>query len=328
LYFRLSLCLRTLVQQGYLNGEDLSSKFDGLTEAHLKLNEAISEDLANRALQPDTTTLEGNLVDHFKEMERNIQDRIDAFSDEISLDRFQQEQEIRSLYRSSIGSPGARPTLIDLSELRSDPGSPISYGMASICNSLSNIAASLSGLSASHQNCHQGTQINNETTTKQVSQISDVTDLAKSLQVQFIEWEWGCDSLSGIGSAEVGGRCLYCGKEHFFEGLDDSHLFGKHLVYDHSFGKCDLDSTFKTWPEMQAHLRQFHRADNWALTRLGSETAERLFRRVKQQNEHHPHFHDIAESFPQKQQSVKRILNSQISVCKLNSYVRLLVQVS
>jgi hypothetical protein len=115
--------------------------------------------------------------------------------------------------------------------------------------------------------------------------------------VQFIEWEWACDSLSGIDSAEVGSRCLYCGKDHFFEELDDSHLFGKHLVYDHSFGKCDLDSTFKTWPEMQAHLRQFHRADNWALTRFGSETAERLFRRVKQQNEHHPHFHDIAESF-------------------------------
>jgi hypothetical protein len=42
----LTLCSRTLVQQGYSNGEDLSSKFDGLTEAHLKLNEAISQDFA------------------------------------------------------------------------------------------------------------------------------------------------------------------------------------------------------------------------------------------------------------------------------------------
>jgi hypothetical protein len=70
-----------------LNGEDLSSKFDGLTEAHIKLNEAFSQDLANRALRPDTTTLEENLVDHFKEMERNIQGKINTFSDEMSLDR-------------------------------------------------------------------------------------------------------------------------------------------------------------------------------------------------------------------------------------------------
>jgi hypothetical protein len=194
--------------------------------------------------------------------------------------------------------------------------------MASICNSLSSIAASLSGLSASHQNRHQGTQINNETTTtalqaeraarialsaglelvtattKQVSQMSDATDLSKSPQVQSIEYEWACDSLSGIDSAEVNGKCLYCGKAHFFEALDDSHLFGKHLVYDHSFGKCDLNSTFKTWPELQAHLMQFHRAYGWVLGRLGSEREERLFRRIKQRNEHHPHFHDIAESFP------------------------------
>jgi hypothetical protein len=91
-----------------LNGEDVSSKFDGLTEAHLKVNEAISQDLANRALHPDTTTLEENLVDHFKEMERNIQDKIDAFSDEMSLDRFRREKEIRSLYRSPIGRVVAR----------------------------------------------------------------------------------------------------------------------------------------------------------------------------------------------------------------------------
>jgi hypothetical protein len=160
-----------------LNGEDLSSKFDGLTEAHLKLNEAISQDLANRALQPDTTTLEDNLVDHFKEMERNIQDRIEAFSDEMSLDRIQREQEIRSLYRSPIGSPGGRPTLIGLPEPPSDfgspaeqPGTPVSYDMASICNSLSSIAASLSGLSASHQNRHHVTQINNETTTAKLEE--------------------------------------------------------------------------------------------------------------------------------------------------------------
>jgi hypothetical protein len=59
-----------------------------------------------------------------------------------------------------------------------------------------------------------------------------------------------------------------------------------------------LNSIFETWFDLQAHLRQFHRADNGGLSRLGPVTAERLFRRVKQQNEHHPHFHDIAESFP------------------------------
>ena len=155
-----------------MNLEDLSSKFDGLTDAHLKLNEAISQDLANRALQPDTTTLEENLVDYFKEMERNIQGKINAFSDEMSLDRFQRAQEIRSLYRSPIGSPDGRPALTDMQGPPSDfsspselPKTPISYDMASICNSLSSIAASLSGLSASHQNRHQETRINNETTT-------------------------------------------------------------------------------------------------------------------------------------------------------------------
>jgi hypothetical protein len=132
-----------------LYGEDLSSKFDGLTEAHLKLNEAISEDLANRALQPDTATLEENLVDHFKEMERNIQGKIDAFSDEMSLDRSQREQEIRSLYRSPIGSPDGPSALIDMLDLPSDfgspaelPGTPVSYDMASICNRLIDIGIS------------------------------------------------------------------------------------------------------------------------------------------------------------------------------------------
>jgi len=323
-----------------LNLEDLSSKFDGLTDAHLKLNEAISQDLANRALQPDTIILEENLVDHFKEMERNIQGKIDAFSDEMSLDRFQREQEIRSLYRSPIGSPGGRPALIDMPGPPSGfgspaelPGTPVSYDMASICNSLSSIAASLSGLSVSQQNRDQGTRINNETTTinnetttfnnetmtktleeytaariaqierimtttKHNSQISDTSDLSKSPQAQSIVYEWACDVLSGIDSAVVDGGCLYCGKAHFFEALDDSHLFGKHLVYDHSFGKCDLDSTFKTWSELVAHLRQFHRANIFALGELDPEAAERTFRRIKHQNEHHPHFHDVAESFP------------------------------
>jgi hypothetical protein len=114
--------------------------------------------------------------------------------------------------------------------------------------------------------------------------------------VQNIEYEWACDVLSGIDSAVVDGKCLYCGSEHFFEALDDSHLFGKHLVYDHSFGKCDLDSIFKTWPELQAHLTQFHQADD--LMPLRIKRWEQLFRRIKQQNDHHPHFHDIAESFP------------------------------
>jgi hypothetical protein len=94
------------------------------------------------------------------------------------------------------------------------------------------------------------------------------------------------------------GQCLYCANFHFFKALDDSHLFGKHLVYDHSFGRCDLDSTFETWSELRAHLKQFHRADDWGFCKLNSKTVEQLFRRTKQQKKHQPHFHDVAESFP------------------------------
>lgn len=80
--------------------------------------------------------------------------------------------------------------------------------------------------------------------------------------------EWCCDAISGIDDAfiQIGCdyRCIYCNARYNRSGplYLSSHERGKHLTDAHSFGECNLMTTYQSWEDLLVHLSTFHAMKN------------------------------------------------------------------
>lgn len=289
--------------------EELSSKLDQFSDAQLKASEAIFHQLGHTTVKQSAETpgdsAEGPLVQLLQDVQASLENRFDALSEVMSLDRGQRDQEIRSLYASSQASvPYRTPasgspmygspqygTRWAAPEHRRPPSNAGSFDMASICSSLSSIAASLSALPRQYGSLYSGMQPQKDDNAYPEERRRPLT-------------EWTCDALSGIDDARYPSEedpqlelCLFCGKGFMMKTLDDTYLFGEHLVYEHSFGKCDLDESFGSWGELQHHLEQFHRAGNFEATcstSSGRNGLLRFERRITFSSSGHPYFSDAS----------------------------------
>lgn len=233
--------------------EELSSKLGQFSDTQLKASEAIFHQLGHTTVEQSAETpgdsADGPLVQILQDAQTSLENRFDALSEVMSLDRGQRVQEIRSLYASSQASVPYR-TPVSGSPMHGSPqygsrwppehprppSNAGSFDMATICSSLSSIAASLSALPLQYGSIYPEKQRKDES-------LYPVDRMPST--------EWTCDALSGIDDARYPSEedpqlelCLFCGKGFMMKTLDDTYLFGKHLVYEHSFGKCDLDESF------------------------------------------------------------------------------------
>ncbi|KAK8019193.1 hypothetical protein PG990_004331 [Apiospora arundinis] len=308
----------SLVLKGHMSIGELSSKLDQFSDTQRKASEVIFNHLghaAEESIQPAAITddsAERPLVQLLQNVQTSLENRFDALSEVLSIDRGQRDQEIRSLYASSQGSapymtpvsgdpvhesPQLRP--MRPPEHRGSSAITGPFDMASICSSLSSIAVSLSALPHQHSPRYSGLQQTNDTNPlkRRYSVDADMSSI-----------EWACDALSGIDVARYPSEedpqlelCLFCGKGFMMKTLDDPYNFGKHLVYEHSFGKCDLNESFGSWEELQDHLEQFHRAGNFDATSssiTGSLGLLHFKRRVRLSSPEHPYFCDAAGKAP------------------------------
>ncbi|KAK6866224.1 hypothetical protein PG995_002752 [Apiospora arundinis] len=302
-----------LVLKGHMSIGELSSKMDLFSDTQRKASEAILDQL-NQAEATTDDSMKEPVTTLLLDVHAILQDRFNALSEARSPDRGLCDQEIRSLYASShasapymtpvSGSPIHRSSPHRLKwppEHRRPSSNAGSFDMASICSSLSSIAASLSALPPRQYSPAQSELPHIQRSFKPLAKQRSADDDDAATPTT----EWTCDALSGTDDARIPSEedpqlelCLLCGKGFMMKTLDDPHLFGKHLVYEHSFGKCDLNESFGSWEELKDHLEQFHRAgslDATDSTYTGRLGLQRFKRRISvSSSSEHPYFSDAA----------------------------------
>jgi hypothetical protein len=208
-------------QVGFTRVAELSAKFDGLTDAHLKLNDSINKQIAVSAEdRPHDAAISKAIGSQLRPLETSIEDHFDRMSSNHS----EGQQSIHSL----------------------------SHSISSLASQMSQLLemANVSDVSQKHSVKAPG--ITN-------AKIAETED------------EWCCDTISGIDAGFIETRnaeysCIYCYSGYFGWESKDSHKRGRHLAEAHSFGKCNLMTTYRSWDELVLHLDTFHAAKriNWA----------------------------------------------------------------
>ncbi|KAE9379635.1 hypothetical protein N431DRAFT_478594 [Stipitochalara longipes BDJ] len=214
---QLGICLsvlgRSLDQTGFARLDKLSTKLDGLTGAHLKLNDSINNQLAARAENQITDETFSEIIgSQLRPLGSSIEDRFD----QMSLDHSESQQSIQSLSQS----------------------------ISSIASQMSRLLEMANLSDTSHEHSVQAKR-------------------STSPDVPEPEDEWCCDAISGIddGFDKIGNEhysCIYCPFVILHIGPDGSQEKGRHLAEAHSFGSCNLMTTYQSWDDLAVHLYAFH----------------------------------------------------------------------
>ncbi|KAB5566983.1 hypothetical protein GE09DRAFT_1219230 [Coniochaeta sp. 2T2.1] len=124
----------------------------------------------------------------------------------------------------------------------------------------------------------------NDVVTQSTSGIPLSADAMVSVEVSLgDEYEWTCDTMSGIDEAFVEDRCIFC-NESFRDVSSDWR--GRHLVDRHRFGQCPDDVSYGEGdiPLFRDHLERFHQCSGYGPSNMLVQQFSRL--KVSRPTEH------------------------------------------